>query len=240
MTPTLVFLPGSLCDARVWQPVYGALRAQYPCINRPGLSGASIADMAARTLAAVSGPLLPVGLSMGGIVALEMWRQAPQRIDALALFGTNPGPDTPERRQGRDSQLALAARDGMAALARERLAPAFLAPAAAGAEPFTSTVVSMAMEAGAPALAAQSEALSGRADSWPALPLIAVPVLVAYGSADRVCPPDGHLRMAGLLRRGTLVTLENAGHLAPLEQPAESAQALRTWLASIGIAPVPE
>ncbi|WP_181373344.1 alpha/beta fold hydrolase [Massilia glaciei] len=233
MTPTLVFLPGSLCDSRVWQAVYLSLRADYPCIDWNYPRDDSIAAMATRVLEAVSGPLLPVGLSMGGIVALEMWRQAPHRLDGLALFGTNPGPDTPERRQARAGQMELAGRDGIERLARERLAPAYLAPGAAGREPFTSTVAAMAVSAGVEVFADQSDALAGRADSWPILPGIDVPVLVAYGSADRVCPPDGHLRMAGLLQRGSGVALERAGHLAPLEQAAESAQALRNWLASL-------
>ena len=230
MSATLVFLPGTLCDSRVWQPVCMALHTEYACINWDYPPDDSIAAMAARVLAAVPGPLLPVGLSMGGIVALEIWRQAPERVDALALFGTNPGPDAPERRQGREDQLALAQREGLAHLARERLAPAYLAPDGAGLEPFTSTVADMASDTGIDVFAGQSHALAGRADSWPDLPHIDVPVLVVYGSADRVCPKDGHLRMASLLRRASCVELPGAGHLAPLEEPGLAEQALRAWL----------
>ncbi|MES2898226.1 MAG: alpha/beta fold hydrolase [Pseudomonadota bacterium] len=240
MTPTLVFLPGSLCDSRVWQPVYGSLHSEYPCIIWNYQPDDSIAAMAARVLAAVSGSLLPVGLSMGGIVALEMWRQAPHRIHALALFGTNPGPDTPQRQEGRATQIDLAQRDGMERLARDRLAPAYLAPATVGREPFTSTVAAMAASAGVKTLVAQSGALAGRADSWPSLPEIDVPVLVAYGSGDCICPPDDHVRMADMLQHGSRVILDNAGHLAPLEQPSESGQVLRDWLSTIGINAVKE
>ena len=236
MSPTLVFLPGSLCDARVWAPVCEPLGFDHHCLAwnyQPDED--SIAAMAARVLADVDGPIVPVGLSMGGIVALDMWRQAPQRLAGLALFATNPGPDTPERLAGRQRQQAVAERVGMEGLVQEVLAPAYFGQRLGESRALVGTVTAMAVDAGARSLAAQSEALAGRANSWPSLPDITLPVLVVFGSEDIVCPRHDQLRIIDLLPHATGIELEMTGHLAPLERPDQSGRALRTWLEHSGL-----
>jgi pimeloyl-ACP methyl ester carboxylesterase len=235
MRPTLVFLPGTLCDARVWRPVADALCTDFPCAAPEYGDQDSIAAMAGAMLARCAGPLVPVGLSMGGIVALEMWRQAPQRIVGLGLWSTNPGADTAQRKEARALQLAAAATDGMHALGAQRLAPAYFAARGAALAHLAQTVAAMAHDAGIARFAAQSAALSTRSDSWPTLPSITVPVLVAYGTRDTVCPPPDQRRMAALLPRVSLHAVAGAGHLAPLEQAAGSAALLRAWLGQTGI-----
>ena len=237
LTPTLVFLPGTLCDMRVWREVYDALRGDYPCAGFNYERESAIAKMAGAVLERFSGPLLPVGLSMGGIVGLEMWRQAPHRIPAMALFGTNPGPDTPERCAGRQLQLATARSEGIATLASRTLAPAYFGDAAAQPS-LSATVISMAEAGGERQFAAQSAALAGRADSWPMLPTLDIPLLVAAGDADMVVAPMDQQRTASLAPRAQYATIAGAGHLAPLEQPALCASALRSWLDSIGVKPL--
>jgi pimeloyl-ACP methyl ester carboxylesterase len=236
MTPTLIFLPGTLCDARVWRPVVDALHTDYPCAAAEYGDQDSIGAMASAMLAGISGPLVPVGLSMGGIVALEMWRQAPERIAAIGLCGTNPGADTAERKSARAEQMTAAQADGLHALAEQRLAPAYFAARGARLAELAQTVAGMARDAGIARFKAQSAALATRADSWPTLPTITVPVLVSYGAEDTVCPPQEQRRMAAQIPRVSLHAISGAGHLAPLEQPGGTAALMQIWLDEIGIA----
>lgn len=228
MTPTLLFLPGTWCDRRVWAPCAALLAPRWPRVHVDLRDGDSIAGMAARALAAADGAVVPVGLSMGGIVALEMWRQAPARMPAMALFGVNPGADTPARAAGRAALLRRMATEELEAVASE-LALAYFSeqpPPPA----LRDTVVAMAREAGAVSYAAQSTALATRLDAWPRLAGIDVPVLLACGELDGICPLEQHERMAAQLPRWTLSPIRRAGHLAPLEQPALAALALQSWL----------
>ena len=108
---TLLFLPGTLCDARLWQAQQRELSVAWSSTIIDYRMEETIAAMAETALATVSGPVVPIGLSMGGMVALEIWRQASSRVAAIALFDTNPGADTPERRAIREAQL-IAAKQG--------------------------------------------------------------------------------------------------------------------------------
>ena len=111
LVPTLLFLPGTLCDARVWPDIRRLLRREWPCVFVDYRLETSITAMATKALAQAAGAVIPIGHSMGGMVALEIWRQAPERVAAIALFDTDPGADTPERRRKRDAQVN-ASRDG--------------------------------------------------------------------------------------------------------------------------------
>ena len=230
MRPTLVFLPGSLCDSRVWRPVVDALGSATPCTVITYGEQDSIKTMASTVLAAVDGPLIPIGLSMGGIVALAMWRQAPERIVALGLCGTNPGADPIERKNARATQLAIVESDGLQALAEQRLAPAYFAADSAQRAQLTHTVTQMTLDAGKARLTAQFAALSSRSDSWPTLPTITVPTLVMFGANDMVCPPQDQQRMAAQIPRACVHEIPQAGHLAPLEQANSTAVLIREWL----------
>lgn len=194
--------------------------------------------MAATALAAVEGLVIPVGLSMGGIVALEIWRQAADRVAALALFDTDPGADNAERRILRDAQVRLA-RDGeFRRMIETQLLPAYFAPANEANPALRATVIDMALDQGADAFEAQAQALTTRPDAWPQLEHISVPALIACGAEDRVCLPDTHRRMAALLPASTFKMIADAGHLSPLEQPARSTRVLRDWLNAMAMSPI--
>lgn len=234
-TPTLVLLPGTLCDLRVWQPVAERLDPQWRTqfVDFGALD--RVAEMAARALSAASGLLIPVGVSMGGIVALEMWRLAPERIAALALFDTNPGADTEARRRAREHQLDqahLAGPNGLQTLVRSHLLPSYFPRAVSPV--VETTVLAMAADAGLTTFVKQSEALASRIDYWPLLSCIKKPVLVACGEFDLLCPPSQHRQMAAQLSQAQFRLISEAGHLAPLEQPSQTAAILRDWIARIG------
>ncbi len=191
--------------------------------------------MAATALATVEGKIIPVGLSMGGIVALEIWRQAAGRVAALALFDTDPGADNVERGNRRDSQVRMAQRGEIRLMVETQLLPAYFAPARSANIVLHDAVIAMAIDQGAAAFDAQAQALATRPDAWPLLGGINVPTLVACGADDRICLPDTHWRMAALLRESVFSIIPGAGHLAPLEQPEVTTRVLRNWLEGLAM-----
>lgn len=226
---TLLFLPGTLCDARAWEATRAALAPDWHGVHVDYRHKTSIAAMARHALAAAEGDLIPVGLSMGAIVALEMWRLAPERVSALALFDINAAADVATRRARRDRQVQAALSGALEELARNELAPVYFAPSERTAV-LADIVVAMALAHGPAAFAAQSEALAQRRDYWPALGDIDVPVLLACGEHDLICPPEQHRRMRVLIKQARYIPIAGAGHLAPLEQPEVVSATLREWL----------
>jgi pimeloyl-ACP methyl ester carboxylesterase len=232
LRPTLLFLPGTLCDARLWEQQQ-ALLPDWPSVIASYGLASSISAMARKALTTVSGPVIPVGCSMGGIVALEMWRLEPARIFAMALFDTNPGADTAERAAARLEQQRAGTPEAFAAMVGLTLAPNYFARANASSENLRELVMDMATSQGPMVFASQCAALTSRADSWPLLAGITVPVLVASGSEDRVCPPDRQRDMAGRLPDAIFRLINDAGHLPMIERPAETMSLLREWLARL-------
>ena len=230
MPATVLFLPGTLCDGRIWAGPLAAFAGQRACVVSDYRLADSIGAMAAGALARAEGSMIVVGLSMGGMVALEIWRQAPERVAGLALFDTDPGPDTPQRRARRDAQLLRATHGELAAMVAEDLVPSYFSATGALDPSLRSTVVEMALGQGVGAFAAQATALATRRDARPLLGHIDATALVACGAEDAICSPQSHARMASMMPRAEFVRIEGAGHLSTLEQPAASTVALRAWL----------
>ena len=185
--------------------------------------------MAASAMALIEGTIIPIGLSMGGMVALELWQQAPERIAAIALFDTDPGADTPARRAARDLQLLAATHGEFRNVIQTELKPAYFSPSNTN-QALRQQVIDMALELGIGAFAAQLTALATRPDYWHLLPNVTVPTLVACGADDRICPPERHERMAKLLPQSQLAIIKDAGHLPTLEQADETTAVLKNWL----------
>jgi pimeloyl-ACP methyl ester carboxylesterase len=230
--PPVLLIPGNMCDARLWAPVAGRLGAAGAQVRHaPPLVQASIAEMASATLDAMHEPAAVIGFSMGAIVAAEMARRAPSRVAALGLVAFNASADLPERAAVRPRQQA-AVRDGrLAAIVSDELKPNYLAAANRSDALLLHQIMEMAQALGPDAFVAQSEALRLRADLRSALPAFAMPVLLACGSEDRLCPPEWHRRWAAMIgSNGRFVEIAGAGHLLPMERPAELADALLRWL----------
>ena len=226
--PRLVLLAGNMCDARLWAEVAPAL-AGWP-IATPLLDRDSIAAMAAAVLVAHPGRLIPIGFSMGGIVALEMARQASGRITALGLIDTNASADLPERAAVRPRQQADVRAGALERVVVEELKPHYLAPARRDDRALLALLRDMALALGPDIFVRQSEALRTRADLRAVLPDLDRPVLIACGAEDRLCPPAWHRELADGAPRATLHIVPGAGHMLPLEQPAALAAALSGWL----------
>ena len=225
MTPVL--LPGNMCDARLWTD---AVRDALPCAVDGDLSlDRTIADMAVRVLATTSGPLIPVGFSMGAIVAMEMWVQAPARIAGLALFGYNATADLPERAAHRPAQQAEVRAGGLERVLVEELKPNYLAAERRSDLPLLDLLRDMGMRLGPDVFVAQSEALRLRADRVATLPKIKVPVLYGCGSEDALCPPAWQRRWMAATPDARFIEFSGAGHMLPLEAPEALATALAEW-----------
>lgn len=225
----LVLLPGLLCDAALWRAQTDAL-ADVAAPHVPDLTGRdSVADLAAEVLSEAPGRFALAGLSMGGYVAFEVLRQAPERVTRLALLDTNPYADDEARADGRRAQIALA-REGRFRAVMPRLLPRLLHPDRLADRPLVATVTGMAERVGPGGFQRQQTAIMTRPDSRPLLPEIAVPTLVLCGSDDALSPPAVHEEMARAIPGAEFVIVEDAGHLAPLERPEPVSRSLRSWL----------
>lgn len=227
--PPLLLLPGMMCDARLWEPVVARLTG-VTVVDGALTGGDSIAAIAEAVLAAAPARFALAGLSMGGIVAFELWRRAPARIAGLALMDTTAHPDANPHRP---RQIAEVAAGGLARVMRDEMKIHYVHRAARQNAALMETVMTMALGLGPEVFAAQSRALMTRPDSAPTLATITVPTLILCGAADTLCPPALHRDMAAAISGSTLTILERAGHLAPLEAPAPTAAALVAWLGRI-------
>ena len=218
----------------MWSGQRAALEVAGYHVTAPDLPGPeaerTIGAWADRLLVSTDGPLVPVGVSMGGYVAFELWRRARERIAGLVLVDTRPGADTAEAREARDANIRLLEEEGALVL-WERLADKLFAP---GADPdVVARARELALEQGVTRLAAALAAMRDRADSTPLLAEIDVPALVVAGDGDALIPPSEAERMADALPRARLVLLRGAGHLPPLERPDEFNDALLSFLAEV-------
>jgi pimeloyl-ACP methyl ester carboxylesterase len=227
----ITLLPGLACDAELWREQVAALSPRRPVqVSDVHSRFAGLAQMASALLAEHSGELVLCGTSMGGILALEIVRQAPQRVKALALLACSARPDTPELIQLRSDAIALFEQGRM----REVLqANAFFAFDAAHAKALAPRYLAMIERAGAAQLIAQNRAIMARPDARPRLPQIAAPTLVVCGESDVMTPPECSREMAALIPRARLELLPRCGHLLTWEQPARVNALLLDWLDSL-------
>lgn len=229
----LLLLPGMVCDARLFEPLIRRLNVPVTIIG--DMTGAeTTAALAARILSGAPERFSLLGFSLGGIVALEMMAQAPERVARLALVDTTPRPDPESNAAIRRAAVAAARADGMDGYiidAWSRL----VSPANAADAGLQATIVAMARDAGPDVLAQQSEVAIHRADSRLRLGGIAVPTLVLAGADEQVCPLEAHQELADGIAGARFFTIPKAGHFSPLENPAAVARHVRAWLASSDI-----
>jgi pimeloyl-ACP methyl ester carboxylesterase len=226
--PELILLPGLACDAEAWDGVAAPLAAHHRiAVSDVAARHASLPAMAAALLAEHPGPLVLVGHSMGGIVALEALRQAPRRIAAAALLGSTARPDTPELVALRTQAIGLFEEGRIDEVLRANVPFAF----APGVPPaLVERYIGMIRRAGAAALIAGNRALIERDDQRPLLPRIACPLLVACGEADALTPPEHSREIAAAVRDARLELLAGCGHMLTLEAPDRLAALLLDWL----------
>ena len=225
----LVLLPGLLCDEALWRPQLEGLADRADAAVADLTRDNSMPAMAARVLATAPSRFALAGLSMGGYVAQEIMRQAPQRVERLALLDTNARADRPDQTARRRDLIALA-RHGRFKGVTKRLLPYLIHPDRLDDTALTGIVMGMAERIGREAFLRQEEAIMGRADGLEDLRRIACPTLILCGAEDALTPPKVHREMADRISHARFVVIENCGHLSTLERPDEVTAAMRPWL----------
>ena len=228
--PGLVLVPGLLCDALLWKDQIDALEGVIKCWVADHTQSTTMAGVAADVLRdAPFERFALAGLSMGGYVALEVVRQARQRVQRLALLDTTARADTAEQRAKRRGLIALA-RKGRFVGVTQALLPLFVHRNKLNDQKLVDTVKEMARNIGRDAFIRQELAIMSRSDSLPLLPRIDCPTLVLCGRQDAIAPVHRHEEMANGIPGATLKVIEECGHLSTLEHPAEVSEALRAWV----------
>ncbi|RZI77693.1 MAG: alpha/beta fold hydrolase [Variovorax sp.] len=228
--PQLVLLPGLACDERLWQAQWPALPPSLaPAVSDAHMRHGTIEAMAAAVLREHEGPLVLCGASMGGMIALEAARQAPERIEGLALLGTNPRPETPDMRALREAAIELFERGDVRGVIEPNVAFAFH-PAQAADPRLVGAYLQMMLDAGGEQLIRQNRALMQRPDAREQLPGLRCPVLVMCGDTDRLTPPECSREIAALAPDAELVWVADCGHMLTMEKPVEVNATLGGWL----------
>ena len=230
MAATVVLLPGNMCDARLWRELPPELFGNAQIVHADLTQDATIKAMAARALESAAGTLLPVGFSMGAIVAVEMAKLAPRRIAGLILSGYNATADLPGRTARRPLQQAEAMAGALERLLVEELKPNYLAACHRDDAGMLALLLDMGMSLGSEVFTRQSEALRNRADRRKTLTKLNIPVLLACGLEDQLCPPDWHRQWLAMVPGSRLAMVAGSGHMLPLEQPDAFAKAIWQWL----------
>lgn len=230
MTP-LVLIPGLSCTAEMFAPQIAALSPHGPVTVASTLEGESMAQMAAAILRDAPPRFALGGISMGGYIAFEIMRQAPERVERLALLDTSARPDAPEQTAQRQALIARAENGELEAIMRE-ISPRLLHPLRKDDQVLIEVQVNMGLEIGAEGFVRQQKAIIGRADSRPDLPAIRIPTLVLVGDRDPLTPPIRAREIASALPGAHLVIIPDCGHASTLEQPQAVNAALEEWLAA--------
>ena len=223
MRPTIFLLPGLLCDAEVWSHQSAAV-SEFAEIVIPDFRFVrSIPAMAQLVLDKAPDRFSVAGHSMGGRVALEIFRMAPERVERLALLDTGIHPRKPGERAGRQELVELARREGMAALAARWLPPMLHRNQAA----LLASLTEMVKRSTPETFDNQQRALLDRPNARTVLSSIRCPTLVLCGLEDAWSPVGQHEEIAALISGSKLLVIEECGHMSPVEQPAAVTNALR-------------
>ena len=223
----LFLLPGLLNDARLWQHQAEAL-SDLARIHVPDLTQDNrLAAMSQRILDQAPERFAVAGLSMGGYVALDLVRRAPERIVKLGLISTNALPDMPDAQERRREAIALAQRGGFSKIMPTML-PNLVHPD--HMMRVGGLVKNMAKAVGVDGFINQQEAIMTRPDARPALPRVPCPTLIVVGEDDISSPPVRAYDMESLIPNSWVVEIPHCGHLSALEQPDAVAAAMRDWL----------
>jgi pimeloyl-ACP methyl ester carboxylesterase len=225
----LVFLPGMMCDARLFEPQISAFSGAHDIFLPQIGQQASIGELARDVLSRAPARFALCGLSMGGIIAMEILRQAPERVDRIALLDTNPLAEEDEVKIRRLAQMTAVREGHLAEIMRNDLKPKYLANTPARGE-ILDLCMDMALALGPHTFLRQSRALMDRSDQSETLMRANLPALVLCGREDRVCSVKKPELMANMLSGSQLEIIENAGHLPTLEQPQQTNAALARWL----------
>ncbi|MEJ8475742.1 alpha/beta fold hydrolase [Roseibium algae] len=224
----IVFIPGLLCTEILFAPQIVAF-SDRPILVADHRRHETIAEIADSILDTAPESFALAGLSMGGYIAMEIMRKAPERITRLALLDTNSRPDTADQIKRRKFLIKLTVEKGFGKIPH-LLYPGFVHADLENDEDMKATVVEMATETGGEAFIRQIKAVIGRQDSRPQLNDIKCPTLVLVGDGDTLTPPSRAQEIHELIPGSKLAVIEGCGHLATLEAPSAVTAELKKWM----------
>lgn len=228
--PTLILIPGLLCDAALWAHQVVALSNVIDVIVADITDADSLEVLAEQVLDEAPDEFALAGLSMGGYVVQEIMRQAPGRVTHLGLIDTNARADLPEQTENRKRLINIAQTGKLDGVVAEML-PNLIHPDHLKVPAIADVFGQMAARVGAEAYVDQQTAILNRVDGRADLAKIKCPTLVLCGAQDAMTPPAVHQEMVDAIgANAQLVVIPDCGHLSPLEQPEAVTAALRTWL----------
>jgi pimeloyl-ACP methyl ester carboxylesterase len=225
----ILLVPGLVSSPRIYTPVIPALWRFGPVTVANHIRDDNMGAIARRILAEAPPRFALAGHSMGGYIAFEIMRQAPERVAKLALINTQARPDTPEATTRRRGMMERA-RGGDYRGVLDEFFPGFVHPSRHADASLRQLVYDMGADVGADAFIRQQTAVMSRPDSRPTLAWIRCPTLVLTGDEDNTIPNALSSEMANGIPGARLVILPNCGHLPQPEQPQACADALVEWL----------
>ena len=225
----LVFIPGMMCDSRLFQPQINEFSKQYMVFAAPVSSSDTIENISFEILGYLPPKFTLIGLSMGGILAMEIIKKVPDRVMKIVLMDTNYKSETAEIKSRRLPQIKLVNKGLLEDVMCQQIKKNYLRTDKKNQEIF-DLCLSMATDLGKEIFINQSNALATRKDYKSTLKNIKVPSLIICGEHDRICPIKVHIEMESLIENSTLEIIPDAAHLPTLEQPAYLNKILGKWL----------
>jgi pimeloyl-ACP methyl ester carboxylesterase len=226
-----MLLPGMMLDARMYQDQAAVLGSNMRVTVADLTCDDTIGAMAQRVLDQAPSRFALVGLSMGGIVAFEIWRRARERVTHLALLDTTPHADREERQRQRGIEIAQAAAGLLYDVVASSMKPHYLSPSRRDDTALRQSIIDQAMSLGPDVFGRQSRALRDRPDSVATVSTIDCPALVLCGRDDALCPVDVHVAMARAMPHADLSVIADCGHLSAMEAPVAVTLAIEYLLA---------
>ncbi len=231
MTKTpLLLVPGTLCDERLWSHQIENLSDLAEVKVCDVTKDDSIYGLAQSILEEAPEKFALAGLSLGGIISLEIMRLAPERVKKLALLDTNPNPPKSEQISSWEKFIEMANNGQFLTITKNELLPVLIHPERRNDDRLIETIIDMAEKIGKDAYINQLKAVMGRSDQRPILPTIICPTMVIVGSEDKICPIHMSKYIAENISTSSLEIVDKSGHLSTLEQPEIVSSLLRKWL----------
>ena len=222
-------VPGMMCDERIFSPQIEELSKNLEVTVADISSFPTVRELASDLLKKAPKSFSLLGHSMGGIVAMEIYSQEPNRIEKLILMDTNPKAELDEVKLKREPQIKDVREGKLLEVMRDEMKPNYLAESE-NKSSVLDVCMDMALSLGPDVFVNQSRALQKRADQLNTIQSMNIPVLIMCGSEDKLCTVERHEMMHNMISDSDLKIINNAGHMPTLEQPRETTEVLKEWL----------
>jgi pimeloyl-ACP methyl ester carboxylesterase len=229
MQEPLVMIPGLMADARLFLPQMVRLGAERACHVCIAARGDTVEQMSERMMAGLPAKFALMGHGLGGDIALDIIRRVPDRVTRVVLLATDPLSEPPQTAVERETRMVMA-RAGRLVEAMAQEVPVSSVADSPWRDEIMALVKDMALGLGEGVFLRQSRALQRRPDQQKTMRKVKLPALVIAGRQDPLVPLRRQEFTATLMPYGQFKIIEDAGHMAPLEQPEAVSDAVEAFL----------